>query len=70
MNEYPKPPLGVAPAYVSSSIRIRELADAISRATEGVDTALLSSVPIWANEILFHVELLHKMRRIEEKCEF
>lgn len=69
MSDYTKPPLGVAPVYVSSMIRIKELADAISRTTNATDATSLSNIPIWANEILMQVEMLHQMRRIEEKCE-
>ncbi len=33
MNDYTKPPLGASPAYISAENRIKELAEAISRAS-------------------------------------
>ena len=33
MNDYTKPPLGAAPAYIAAEARIKELGEAIVRAS-------------------------------------
>jgi len=58
-KDYTKPPLGAPPTYVHSEIRIRELADAISRAShEGVNYT--GTITMWANEIIDQCALMSK----------
>lgn len=58
-NNYTKPPLGVCPADLRCSVRIEELADAISRAAaEGDAKRYISKITLWAKEILAQVEII------------
>ena len=54
-----KPPLGVCPANLRCSVRIEELADAISRAAaEGDADRYINKITLWAKEILAQVEII------------
>ena len=57
MGNYTKPPLGCAPAYVRSSERIRELADAISRASDEAQN-YSERIFEWAQEIMWQCEIM------------
>ena len=61
-----KPPLGVCPADLRCSVRIEELADAISRAAaEGSARCYINKITLWAKEILAQVEII-KMSESED----
>lgn len=61
MNDYTKPPLGAPPAYIAAEARIKELADAISRASvEGRNYT--GHITKWANEIIWQCGLMDKAR--------
>lgn len=57
MSEYDKPPLGCAPSYVTSGSRIKELANAISRAAEEAEH-YTGHISIWAEEIIVHCNII------------
>jgi hypothetical protein len=59
MNDYTKPPLGASPAYISAENRIKELAEAISRASvEGRN--YIGHITLWAKEIIWQCEIMQK----------
>ncbi len=54
-----KPPLGAPPAFIRCEERIKELADAISRASdEGRNYT--GHITLWANEIIWQCEIMEK----------
>ena len=60
-KDYTKPPLGAPPTYIHSEIRIRELADAISRIShEGCNYT--GMIAMWANEIIDQCHLMEKYK--------
>ena len=62
-KDYTKPPLGAPPTYVHSEIRIRELADAISRTShEGCNYT--GTITMWANEIIDQCALMEKYKAL------
>ena len=59
MNDYTKPPLGASPAYITAENRIKELAEAISRASvEGRNYT--GHITLWAKEIIWQCEIIQK----------
>ena len=59
MNDYTKPPLGASPAYISAENRIKELAEAISRASvEG--RYYTGHITLWAKEIIWQCDIMQK----------
>lgn len=65
---YCKPPLGAPPAYIRCEARIKELADAISRASdEGRNYP--GHIMIWAKEIIWQCEIMEKARSEETQNE-
>lgn len=64
MSDYTKPPLGATPAYISSGRRIKELAEAISRASEEANN-YPGHIEMWAHEIMDHVDII---RNYEYHC--
>lgn len=61
MSTYEKPPLGVRPTYVSSSQRIKELAQAILNNSDRADLSA-AHIHLWASEILAQVYIIQKSK--------
>lgn len=59
MNDYTKPPLGARPVYISSGERIKDLADAISRASCEANN-YIGHISTWAEEIILHCRMIEK----------
>lgn len=59
MSDYEKPPLGVAPTYISASVRIKNLAQAIVNYSDRADLER-GHIYLWASEILEQIELIRK----------
>lgn len=57
--DYTKPPLGASPAYITAENRIKELAEAISRASV-VGKHYIGHITLWANEIIWQCEIMKK----------
>lgn len=53
------PVLGVTPAYISSGRRIKELAEAIARASAEANN-YPGHIEMWAHEILRHVDIIRE----------
>ena len=58
-NDRGKPVLGCAPAYIRSGERIRELADAIGRASAEANN-YPGHITMWAQEIIMQCEIMKK----------
>ena len=62
MNDYTKPPLGAAPAYIAAEARIKELGEAIVRASvEGRNYP--GHISAWAEEIMWQCEIIHQAEK-------
>lgn len=59
MSEFTKPPIGCTPAFISSSCRIEELAEAIIRNVRS-EKMNAENVKTWAKEIIHHCEILEE----------
>ena len=60
MSEYTKPPLGATPAYICSGRRIKELAEAIVRASDEAEH-YTGTIENWTREILMQLEIIRAM---------
>lgn len=59
MNEYKKPILGVAPSYIRAGARIKELAEAIARASDEAEF-YPGHIEDWAREIIDQNHIIQK----------
>ena len=66
LSDCTKPPLGAAPAYIRSGERIKELADAISRASNEAEH-YVGTIAKWSREILMQVEIIRAMDPYEHQ---
>ena len=60
MEDYTKPPLGAPPAFISAESRIKELAEAISRAS-CAGRNYTGHITLWAKEIIWQCEIMQKV---------
>ena len=60
-NEHERPPLGCRPCYIPASERIKELADAISRASIDPDGNKVRIVK-WAGEIISQCNIVYEFK--------
>lgn len=66
MNDYDKPPIGCSPSYIPASIRIQDLADAISRHSPHAEQNT-GHIKKWAEEIIFQCNIIEKFYFKETK---
>lgn len=64
-HNYTKPPLGAAPAFIPAERRIKELADAISRAAEE-GRNYPGHISLWAREILAQCAIINSAKDWEK----
>lgn len=64
-----KPPIGVAPYYVTCRFRIKELAQAIARSAVNNPAGKQNDIPtmkLWAKEIIEQCDLIERMKEDEQ----